>query len=883
MPRIQVPSFIAPAPRVETPDGRAISAWVIEAFAAQGRALQEFENVKLTTLNTEPIRPRDGMLAFADGVNWNPGSGVGTYEYKSGWVPLFSGGGGGGGLNNVVEDTSPTLGGDLEGGGFSVGTVASPISGLFFSSGAAIDWGNGDVTVTHTANALTVAGGEFSALVTATGGNTQRTLADHFADVIHAKDYGVVANGSTDDTAALQAAFNAIPVGGTLVLPPGVMKVIGSGSACLTITTAGFRIVGNAWGSNIQADSTVPNTRDIIVVAPTGSARGFFFSDFRISNNSSARHALAFITPNASFVYNIHVDKMLIDVTAGGNSINHLSTGTGLGFAYSTITRCNLESIKLTFCADGLTISENTINGEGSNPGIYVECVAGAGLLVIDHNVITGTAGQIVLDRSFPLITDNYLEQFQNNTQTNGAMIDIQGTSGAVHEPKIINNLLSVVSGITGVTNIIRIDNAIDGVIDGNRFGLRSGGSNKHILLTANATRTRVLFENAYFTDDVSAAPVIGDSGVGTLAISLVSNTLLFAGASSGYLFSHAVAPLTNDGAALGSGIVSWSDLYLASGGAINWNNGTVTVTQSAGFLSLTSSDAQTGWQITCANSGAQGPQLVFFHESTSPAVSDAVATLSFVGRDSGNNVQTYGFLNSIITNPTSGAETSQTGFSAIASGSTITAYLFGSVSAFAPGADDLIGLGASGVSWSDLYLASGGVINWNSGNYTITHSSGKLTFSGIGEFDGQLIAKGTATNDSAASGDIGEIVESEILVGSAVSLTSGAAANVTSISLTAGDWDVWGNVVYNPAGTTTLSLEVAWISTTSATLPTSPNKGAITNIWNAPGAGNADSLSAGMRRISVASTTTVYLGAFAVFAVSTCSAYGYIGARRVR
>lgn len=34
-----------------------------------------------------PKKPREGMIAVADGTNWNPGSGKGYYEYKSGaWV-----------------------------------------------------------------------------------------------------------------------------------------------------------------------------------------------------------------------------------------------------------------------------------------------------------------------------------------------------------------------------------------------------------------------------------------------------------------------------------------------------------------------------------------------------------------------------------------------------------------------------------------------------------------------------------------------------------------------------------------------------------------------------------------------------------------------------
>lgn len=44
------------------------------------------------------------------------------------------------------------------------------------------------------------------------------------------------------------------------------------------------------------------------------------------------------------------------------------------------------------------------------------------------------------------------------------------------------------------------------------------------------------------------------------------------------------------------------------------------------------------------------------------------------------------------------------------------------------PDANDGAVLGVSGTAFSDLFLASGGVINWNAGNATVTHSAGLLT-----------------------------------------------------------------------------------------------------------------------------------------------------------
>ena len=142
----------------------------------------------------------------------------------------------------------------------------------------------------------------------------------------------------------------------------------------------------------------------------------------------------------------------------------------------------------------------------------------------------------------------------------------------------------------------------------------------------------------------------------------------------------------------------------------------------------------------------------------------------------------------------------------------------------------------------------------------------------------------GTTTNDSAAAGNVGEYISSTVLGGSAVGLTSGAPADITSISLTAGDWNVWGSVWFLAGGSTTSTQAIGWISLTSATTPTAPNNGAEYNNTNTNAAGSSPASGpVGMLRISVATTTTVYLSARSTFAVSTMGAYGFIGARRAR
>jgi len=138
----------------------------------------------------------------------------------------------------------------------------------------------------------------------------------------------------------------------------------------------------------------------------------------------------------------------------------------------------------------------------------------------------------------------------------------------------------------------------------------------------------------------------------------------------------------------------------------------------------------------------------------------------------------------------------------------------------------------------------------------------------------------GTATNDNATAGNIGEHSSSLIAAGSAVSLTTNTSANVTSLSLTAGDWDVEGAINYTET-TSTVTARTGGISTTSATLPTDGSEvenGFLTTVVTTKAG-----ITVPRKRISISATTTVYLVARAVFSAGTEAAYGQLTARRVR
>lgn len=54
---------------------------------------------------------------------------------------------------------------------------------------------------------------------------------------------------------------------------------------------------------------------------------------------------------------------------------------------------------------------------------------------------------------------------------------------------------------------------------------------------------------------------------------------------------TNAITPVTNDGTGIGTGSLSFSDLFLASGAVVNFNNGDITLTHSADVLTLAGGD----------------------------------------------------------------------------------------------------------------------------------------------------------------------------------------------------------------------------------------------------------------------------------------------------
>jgi hypothetical protein len=220
-------------------------------------------------------------------------------------------------------------------------------------------------------------------------------------------------------------------------------------------------------------------------------------------------------------------------------------------------------------------------------------------------------------------------------------------------------------------------------------------------------------------------------------------------------------------------------------------------------------------------------------------------------------------------TTPSTGAFTTLTASSGINSTN---------IGATTPGTGSFTTLAASGAvsgaGFTARFASPGPIGNTaaSTGAFTTLSSTGTFT---PDQLNGIV---GTTTNNNANAGSVGEYATN---TNSGNAMSSGVPQNATSVSLTAGDWDVEGSVQYLPAATTTMSAWLTGISTTSATFAAVGTLQAVQGVTTA--ANQAQHQCTPRVRISLTTATTVFLVANAVFATSTLTNNGFIRARRVR
>lgn len=100
--------------------------------------------------------------------------------------------------------------------------------------------------------------------------------------------------------------------------------------------------------------------------------------------------------------------------------------------------------------------------------------------------------------------------------------------------------------------------------------------------------------------------------------------------------------------------------------------------------------------------------------------------SLPFFTRNNASTLVRFGRLSVQTVNTVAGAESGRFSFELSSGGALSTAVILTSTNLY-PNTNDGVALGLAANSWADLFLASGGVINWANGNAVLTHSTGVL------------------------------------------------------------------------------------------------------------------------------------------------------------
>ncbi len=144
----------------------------------------------------------------------------------------------------------------------------------------------------------------------------------------------------------------------------------------------------------------------------------------------------------------------------------------------------------------------------------------------------------------------------------------------------------------------------------------------------------------------------------------------------------------------------------------------------------------------------------------------------------------------------------------------------------------------------------------------------------------GAQTVSGVTDGTAAAAGIIGEVKSSLVATGGAQSMADGVGKNITTLTLTAGDWDVEGNVNIN-FGSATTTASSAGIALTTATVPTDGSE--VANGIQLTTTTAVAGIALPRKVVNVTTDTTVYLVGKAAFSAGTAAGWGKITARRVR
>lgn len=317
-----------------------------------------------------------------------------------------------------------------------------------------------------------------------TGGNTARTLQAIFGDHLSVKDFGAVGNGITNDTAAFQAAHDALPAGGGAIFVPAGTYLI---RPTITLTKP---IVIQGTGQHSAVLTTDQATGTLF----SASGSGTQFRDLRItaSVTRTAGEFIYFPIASRAVVSRVYMTGYFIGIRISGG-------------ATCTIEDCSMRDGAAGGGGAGILLDDATsqVNDavirhvtmdapSGAQPSAGIQIKAGSAVQITDCDIIHHTDCLLINPGNGQLVGSVWGLNSFFDTANRGIIVLPSGT-GNVQRLKFTNCWAS-----SHTSNGITLNNTGSGVLTEVEFvnvtALLNGGAG--LSLTAGCSDVTVLGGN---------------------------------------------------------------------------------------------------------------------------------------------------------------------------------------------------------------------------------------------------------------------------------------------------------------------------------------------------------------------------------------------------
>ena len=301
-------------------------------------------------------------------------------------------------------------------------------------------------------------------------GSVARTVTNKLQESVSVKDFGAVGDGTTDDTAAIQAAINSIPISGggstygyTLFFPSGKYLI----SSTLTIGNRRLKIQGSTLATGSGSASIIYCTSNIstMIDASTGNADVFSIQGIEfIGAGISTVNAITLGSVGQT-IYDSRINNCWFSII-GGTAI------VGNYIADVEITDCGFDS-------------GNKIGIKLNNPSTYDS----TGVCTISNNIFYGQsqAGIYIAYSTNNIITGNIFELCGDQTNNTTAAVLINTTGAASRANQIVGNLFRANSNDILLNGNGGVYSTNTGVLDTYITGNLSDRAYRHFLYATDA------------------------------------------------------------------------------------------------------------------------------------------------------------------------------------------------------------------------------------------------------------------------------------------------------------------------------------------------------------------------------------------------------------